>query len=432
MAILTSLFSGVSGLNAFGTGLSVISNNIANMNTVGFTSGDVLFADVINQSLGGREDVQLGRGVFVNDIRTSFAQGSFESTGNGLDMSIEGEGFFVVKDSAGAEFFTRTGAFNLDANGLMVNPDGLQVQGFQADQTGVITGQFGSINLASGSIQPRATTKIDMIANLDSGGVIPAAFDVNNPAATSNFSTSITLHDSLGNSHLTTVYFRKSAEAATGNTWEYFAVVDAANSTSGAATIMANGTLGFGTDGRLVTESAITYPTGGFDFAGGPAQNQTITLDFGVNSGSEGGTGFGGVTQFGSTSAVLNQTQDGFGAGSLRNVAIDKSGIVTGLFTNGKSRTLAQISLARFNNAQGLNKLGDNLFTLSTSSGEANIGVPNAAGVGKILANTLELSNVDLAQQFVKMIEYQRGFQASSRVITTTDELLQELVNLKR
>lgn len=433
MAILTSLFSGVSGLSAFGTGLGVVSNNIANMNTIGFKDGDVSFSDIISQSLGGAaEGSQVGRGVFVNSVRTQFTQGSFETTGNALDMAIEGEGFFIVKDAAGGEFYSRAGIFDLDKNGVVVNPDGLFLQGLQADITGNLTGQSGNINLAATSFPPLATTRGDFSANLDSRVPIPAAFSVANPTGTSNFSTSITVFDSLGNGHLVSVYFRKASEPVTGNTWEYFAVVDANDSATGAAQVQANGILTFGTDGTLQNESAVTYPTGGFDFSGGPNQNQVIALDFGTNVVTDLGSGLDGLTQFGTVSALLNQSQDGFASGSLQRVSINKEGIVTGLFTNGKSRALAQILLSRFNSNQGLSKVGGNLYTISADSGQPITGVASSAGLGKILTNSLELSNVDLAQQFVKMIEFQRGFQANSRVITTTDDILQELVNLKR
>lgn len=433
MAVLTSLFSGVSGLNAFGAGLSVISNNVANLNTPGFKGGDVLFADVINQSLQGSEDLQVGRGVSLNDVRTDFTQGVFEETGNGLDLAIEGDGFLILKDAEGTQIFTRTGSLNLDKNGVMVTPAGLKLQGFQADASGALTGQFGEINLASSAITPLATSKSTIVANLNSADKIPAgAFDVNNATATSNFSTSFSVNDSLGSEHLITTYFRKSAETTTGNTWEYFVVVGSKDAQSGADTIMAQGTLGFDTGGRLMTESATTYPTGGFDFAGGATQNQVIAFDFGESVTTDGGLGLDGVTQFGAASALLNQTQNGHAAGALRNVEINQDGIVTGIFTNGKSRVLAQVVLARFNNKEGLTKLGGNNYLLSSTSGPPNLGIPNAGGAGKVLSNVLELSNVDLAQQFAKMIEYQRGFQANSRVISMSDELLQELVNLKR
>ncbi len=434
MAILTSLFSGVSGLNAFSSGLSVVSDNIANMNTVGFKNGEISFADLISSGTGRR---QIGRGVFVNDVRTNFEQGSFETTGNNLDLAVEGEGFFVLKDSAGAEFYTRSGAFNIGQDGLVENSAGLLLQGTQANQSGVLTGQISNINLSQTTFPPFATTQIDVVANLDSRASIPPAFDVNTPTETSSFSTSITVNDSLGNGHLVSIYFRKDVTAPSANSWEYFSVVDAADAepiapaTTGVDTIMASGTLTFDSNGQLATASATTYPLGGFDFSGGATQNQIIAFDFGTSTGA-GGTGLDGLTQFGAASGNLIQTQDGFASGTLSSVAINQDGIVTGLFTNGESRTLAELTLARFNNKQGLSKVGDNFYTITADSGQPVLGAPNAAGSGRILSNSLELSNADLAQQFVKLIEYQRGFQANSRVISTTDDLLQELVNIRR
>jgi flagellar hook protein FlgE len=302
MAILTSLFSGVSGLNAFGTGLSVMSNNISNLNTVGFKDSSVSFSDIIGQSLGGATgSSQIGRGIFVNQVRTLFSQGSFETTGNALDMAIDGEGFFVLKNSSGSEFYSRAGIFNVNQNGLVENPEGLFLQGFQADSAGTMTGQVGDINLASTTFPPLASSRIDMVANIDSRAAIPLAFDVNNPSATSNFASTITVFDSLGNEHLVSVYFRKSAELAGGNTWEYFSVVDQSDTTSGVREIQAQGTLIFGTNGTLRTESAVTYPllSGGFDFSGGPAQGQVVLFDFGESVVTDGGTGLDGLTQFG-------------------------------------------------------------------------------------------------------------------------------------
>ncbi|HET6466264.1 MAG TPA: flagellar hook protein FlgE, partial [Nitrospiria bacterium] len=432
MAILTSLFTGVSGLDAFGTGLSVVSNNIANMNTTGFKSGSVSFADIISQTLSGATATsQVGRGVYVNGITTQFDQGSFETTSNGLDLAIEGDGFFSVRDPSGAIAYTRAGSFAVNVNGDVATPDGFVLQGYQADPAGNLTGQVADLNLASSTFPPLATTQASFVANVDSRVTIPPAFDVNNPSTTSNFSTSLTVYDSLGNGHLITVYFRKSLETPAGNTWEYFAVVNGSDSASGNTEIQAQGTLAFTTNGALDTESATVYPTGGFDFNGGATQNQTIALDFGDSITTNGGTGLLGVTQFGSSSAVVQQTQDGYASGSLQSVSVSKDGVITGLFTNGKNRTLGQVALARFTSPQGLVHLGDNLFGSTVDSGQPILGAPNAGGMGKVLSDSLELSNVDLAQQFVKMIEYQRGFQANSRVITTTDEILQELVNLR-
>ncbi len=431
MAILTSLFAGVSGLNAFGTGLSVISNNIANLNTTGFKDGQVSFADLISS---GSSRAQVGRGVLVNDIRTNFAQGSFETTGSELDLAVEGEGFFVLRDAAGAEFYSRNGAFNVNRNGLVENAEGLLLQGTQASATGSLLGQpSGTINLANTAFTPSPTSTISVDANLDSRApIIGAGFLVGNPSGTSNFSTSISMFDSSGVGRLVSVYFTKTAATPTASTWTYNVVVPAADTQVGTTdTIMADGTLTFGTSGQLTAVSTTNFPTGGFDFAGTVGQNLQPTFDFGTSTGAL-GTGLDGITNFGAPSAVLTQTQDGFASGSLSNVSIDKDGIVTGLFTNGQSRTLAQVTLARFNNQQGLSKLGDSVYVLSSESGQPIIGPPNTGGAGRVLSNSLELSNVDLAQQFIKMIEYQRGFQANSRVITTTDDLLQELVNLRR
>ena len=433
MAILTSLFSGVSGLNSFGTGLSVVANNIANMNTVGYKDSDVVFADIISQTLSGAGgSFQIGRGAFVNTVRRQFTQGSFESTANGLDLAIEGDGFFVVRSPQGVQTFTRAGVFETDLNGFMVAPSGERVQGFLADSAGVLTGQISDINISTAVSPPLPSTLIDIVANLNSAATIPAAFNIATPTTTSNFSTAITVFDSLGNSHLVTVYFRKSAEAVGGNTWEWKAVVDASDSASGTTQVQAEGTITFNTSGALDTEVTAAPPTGGFDFSGGALQNQVIAFDFGTSITTDSGSGLDGVTQFGSPSAVFNQSQDGYGAGSLASISINELGVITGLFTNGQSRTMSQMVLARFNDNQGLNSIGGNLFAPSAGSGQAIIGAPDSAGLGKVRSNSLELSNVDLAQQFVKMIEFQRGFQASSRVITTTDEILQDLVNLKR
>lgn len=429
MAILTSLFSSVSGINAFGNGLSVISNNIANMATIGFKDSSVSFSDIIGE---GSSTNQIGHGVFVSGIRTQFIQGSFETTGNGLDMALEGDGFFLLRTAEGTESYTRAGLFSVNKDGLIVNPEGLFLQGYQADPTGELTGQIGNLNVASTSFPPQATTRMDIVANIDSRANIPPAFDVTDPTGTSNFSTSLSMFDSLGNSHLVSIFFRKDATGATGNTWEWFAVVEAADAASGVTTVQAQGVLTFTTAGELDTVSPVTYPTGGFDFSGGATQDQIISFNFGNSVTTHGGTGLNGLTQFGSSSGVLNQLQDGYASGSLQRVSVSKEGLITGLFTNGKSRTLGGVTLGRFNNPQGLVKLGNNLYAVSSDSGQPIFGSPDSAGMGRVLSSSLELSSVDLAGQFVKMIEYQRGFQANSRVISITDDILQELVNLTR
>ncbi len=551
--MLTSLFTGVSGLNANMTALSVIGNNIANMNTVGFKASRVSFADILSQSITGVSGTsQIGLGVTLSAVTPLFNQGTFETTSSGLDLAIDGDGFFILRDSSGALFYSRAGQFNIDKDGYIVNPEGYVVRGYQADSSGNITGTLGDLKVSFASVPPKATTTVSLVGNLDSdaeikgfvfttgtdediyvsfdggttyttvdlisdGGLISGkaytgsavasaiktaleakngssdtytvtydgstgkftitndsgnsntvviawtnanstaasklgftaddtitvgssatsdqaggAFDVNNPDGTSNFSTSITVYDSLGNAHEIAIYFRKDSTGSSGNTWEWFAVVDGSdNANSSSDQIQAQGTLTFNTSGALVSESSITYPTGGFDFSGGATQNQQISFNFGTST-TEGGTGTDGITQYGQTSAITNQEQDGYAAGTLQKISIDSDGVVTGVFSNGKTKALGQVALAKFQNPSGLTQMGNNLFSESTASGQPLVGSPGTSGRGTIHSNALELSTVDIAEEFVKMISAQRGFQANSRIITTTDEILNELVNLKR
>lgn len=316
----------------------------------------------------------------------------------------------------------------MDKDGNIVNPDGLILQGYQVDSAGNITGTIDDLTISSSTAPPRATTDVEIAANLDSSSTIPAAFDVNDPTSTSNFSTAMTVYDSLGNGHLTTVYFRKSAEAATGNTWEWYAVVDGAELTGGVTAIQAQGTIDFDTTGAMDT---VTTTLSDFDFSGGATQSQAITFDFGSTI-AGGGTGLDGTTQFGSTSATVSQNQDGYSSGALQGFSIDQEGLITGLFTNGQTRVLGQVVLSTFSSPDGLTMMGSNLYAESFESGQPIVGAPNTAGRGGIFANSLELSNVDLGSEFINLITAQRGFQANSRIITTTDEILGELVNLKR
>ncbi|RJQ45446.1 MAG: flagellar hook protein FlgE [Nitrospiraceae bacterium] len=426
--MLTSLFTAVSGMNANGTALSVIGDNVANMNTTAFKSSRASFGDILSQSMGTS---QVGRGVSVSAVTPTFTQGSFENTANVLDMAVDGDGLFIVSDASGT-FYTRAGQFTLDKEGYIVNPNAMRLQGYLFSASGTSAG-LGDINLSTLNSSPNATADVSISANLDSRASIPGAFDINDPNNTSNFSSSITVYDSLGNGHVVNIYFRKDAETATGNTWEWFAAVNASDSLSGSTEVQAQGTLDFDNNGALDTESAITYPlaSGGFDFTGGAAAGQAINFEFGTSI-TEGGTGLDGATQFGSASATIFQSQDGYSSGSLRSITIDQDGTMTGIFTNGQTRAVGQVALAKFIAPTELTKMGRNLFAESTNSGQPVISVPGTSGTGQILSNTLELSNVDLAEEFVKMIISQRGFQANSRIVSTSDELMAELVNLKR
>jgi flagellar hook protein FlgE len=452
MGILSSLFTGVSGLNAHGNALTVVGNNIANLSTVGFKSSRSVFADLISASLGGiGGDIQTGLGVALNGVQGNFNQGSFSTTSNALDLAIDGNGFFILRDTNGGGFYSRAGQFNLDAQSRIVDPSGYYLQGYQVNAAGLITANIGTVTLPSTTAPPNQTGTVDIGTNLNSQSPT-SVFSLTDPSGTSQFSTSLTVYDSLGNGHLLTIYFSKTA----ANTWNYNIVgstnevvtanYDASNvNTSLGLVRLASGSLTFTTGGALDTESVVTsYDTGTpggaagaavgearIDFVGATA-DQLIAFDFGTSVTTDGGAGLDLTTQFGSASGLVQQSQDGFSAGALQTFSVEANGLINGRFSNGQIRPLAQLALAHFPDPLGLVRAGKNTFAESRSSGQPLIGPATSAGLGRILSNTLELSNVDLGESFIDMIAAQRGFQANSRVITTSDEILQELVNLKR
>lgn len=428
MTMLTSLFTAVSGLGANGTALSVIGDNIANVNTTAFKGSRANFGDILSQSLGGGGNLQIGRGSRVGSVQQLFAQGTVETTGNPLDMAIDGDGFFMVREQSGAQFFTRAGQFSVNRDGYVINPNGNFLLGFLADGAGNITANIERINVATINSPPNATAQLSIQANLDSRETAPivpwAVSAATGPAAGSyNFASAITAYDTLGNSHLVNVYFRKSAVP---NSWDVYATYN--NSASGINYVQVPGggplaTLTFDTNGQLTAPLLPT--TGNFDFSAWGATNpQAVAFNFGYN------TNF--TTQYGSPSSTIFQTQDGYTSGSLRALSVSQNGVLSGVFTNGQVRDLAQVVLARFTAPSELTKLGKNLFAESNASGQPLIGEPGTSGRGTISSSSLEAGNVDLAEEFVRLIAAQRGFQANTRVITTTDELLNELLAIKR
>lgn len=452
MGILSSLFTGVSGLNANGNALSVVGNNIANLSTVGFKSSRSVFADLISSSLGGAGGaIQTGLGVALNGVQGNFSQGSLSTTSNALDLAIDGNGFFVLRDPAGAAFYSRAGQFHLDAQNRIVDPSGFFLQGYQVNTSGLITASIGGVTLPTTTAPPNPTSTVDIGANLNSQSTT-GTFSLADPAGTAGFSTSLTAYDSIGNSHLLTTYFTKTA----ANTWTYNVLGSSneivtgnyhssnVNASLGLVRV-ASGSLTFTTSGALDTESVATsYDSGTaggtaggtvgqaqIDFVGATA-DQAIAFNFGTSVTTDGGTGLNLTTQFGAASGLVQQAQNGFGAGALQTFSVETNGMVNGRFSNGQVRPLAQLALARFPDPLGLVRTGKNTFAESGTSGQPLVGAATSAGLGRILANTLELSNVDLGESFIDMIAAQRGFQANSRVITTSDEILQELVNLKR
>lgn len=432
--MLTSLFTGISGMNANGTALSVIGDNIANLNTVGFKASRVAFGDVLSQTLTGiAGSSQVGRGVMIQNVSSLFSQGSFEATANGLDLAIDGDGFFIVSGN-GTRAYSRAGQFSIDKDGNVINPDGLILQGYLADASGAVTGSIGDVAVGSRQSPANLTANATVAVNLDAGSTAPAlpfTLDGNgdgtsNDPANFNKSSTITVYDSQGGAHDVTMYFVKTA----ANTWDVHYVHQ---DPAAPALLIDAGTqaLTFDATGALVDDNSITPIS--FNFGVAVTTPQAIAFNFGTGTGEvPAGDGMDGTTQFASEFAVMNLNQDGYASGSLKNIAISEDGVLTGIFTNGQTRIIGQIALAKFTAPNGLTKLGRNLFGESFDSGQPIIGAASTSGMGRVLSNTLELSNVDLAEEFVRMISAQRGFQANSRIITTTDELLQEMINLKR
>lgn len=681
---LSSLFTGISGLTSFSTSMSVIGNNLANVNTNGFKAGRVGFSDILSQSLtGSTGEYQIGRGVELNTVDLMFGQGSFETSSSPTDLAIDGDGFFVVKDPNGT-YYTRSGMYIFDTNGDLVNPNGYALQGWRLDASGQVSGTLGNINIGAISSSPNATSTSYFKLNVDSRVTVPAlVWDDQDPHRTSNYSSSMTVYDSLGREHMATAFLRKTA----ANTWAYDILVNASEvsavhyssenrsyireafisttttwgniaretatgtltlsgtnpdgtaiAPAAAFTLGGAGALNVGdlityinanttdvtasltTDGRIQVQDttgagptgslaiALAQSAGGINFgtfaaannllpatavtgylttdrwmmtpladisnpivqttrwaeigagshpadsitltgtdASGAAQTVTLnlspvagndansdgnydiqdllwtientfgnvtarvtpagriivtdntdgsnlsiilarnsttgsTLDFGslsadtyhqagtagtlafttngalntetptaVNFGwlggatagsitfdfgdsitTEGGTGLDGTTQFASNSATLFQSQDGYSSGHMVNLSVNTNGEVTGLFSNGTSMSIYKIALSNFASPWQLNQVGKNLFAESEGSGQPIIGVPGSSGLGQTASNSLEMSNVDIATEFVNLIKTQQAFQANSRIITTTDQMLQDIINLKR
>ncbi len=468
MGILTSLFAGVSGMNAAGQQISVIGDNIANVNTPGFKSSRAEFQDVLAGSLSGQGGgSSIGAGARIAGVNQNFTQGSLESTGVTTDLGIDGGGFFLVQDSSGIAY-TRAGLFRLDAQQQLVNEQGQSVLGFGITPSGAPNGGLGAIVLSNVASVPAATSAVDVNVNVDPNDTaIPATnpFDHLDPIGHSNFHTGIRTFDSLGNPRNVTIHFRK--DDATANRWFWYAGVNrsdldmaayggafaqGAGSAQSQFIPLQSGTLDFGSTGVLSLETnaalSIQYDHDGDGVLDGPAEptpqtwnwadgasSATIAFDFGTSL-TEGGTGadrttqFGGSTAAGANNFVRFMDQDGFSAGSLQNVAIDESGFVTGSFSNGQVTRLAQIALATFPSLDGLDRIGRNNYTETSTSGSVIIGSPNQAGFGAIRSGFLEQSNTDLGDQFVKLIIAQRAFQANARTISTSSDLLATLVSL--
>ena len=428
MSLLSSLYTGTSGMQANSQELSVVGDNIANANTIGFKSNRAVFENALSQSLIGGTG-ETGLGTRMQAVQRIVTQGSLVSTGVATDLALQGDGLFVVKGIHGGQqgtYYTRAGQFTVDKQGFLTTLDGLRVQGNPANATGAINSALSDLNVGDQSAPPTATANITLRGNLNADAPVPAAaWDPTQPQATSNFSTSVTLYDSLGRPHQADVFYSKVSDGS----WEWHALTDGANielGTPGVATEIASGTLAFDTEGKLVdaTQTSDFNPRGA-NLA------QPLTFNFGDPT-SAGGTGQAGITQFANASTTTFVNQDGSTAGDLASVEVDTQGNITGAFTNGRTRVLGRVAVAEFSAPDQLRALSGNMFLETEKSGQPTIGGAGEGGRGSIIAGSLEQSNVDLASEFVRMIAAQRGFQANSKTITTADQLLNELISLKR
>ncbi|GIL17638.1 MAG: flagellar hook protein FlgE [Oligoflexia bacterium] len=427
MGILSSLYTGVSGLTAHGEALGVTADNVANANTTGFKASRAEFNDIIAKSLKGiLGGNQIGRGVKVGAVNPILNQGNVDSTDKVTDLAISGDGYFTCKGSDGVSY-TRDGSFHFDREGFLVTNDNQRVQGYMADEGGRIMNKTADIKFPRALVPAKATKEVKLDLNLDSRVEPTKKFDINDPYYTSHYATGVEVYDSQGNKHLVTMFFNKTEDRA----WEWRGVVDGKDVTGGDAgklTEIIKGKLKFTVDGKLDSQE---ITDSNLNFAGGALQNQLVKFNFG-DAIQEGGKGIDGTKQYGKDSDLITWSQDGSAAGTITNLSFNDEGVLTALYSNGEAKDLAQIVLAKFENPEGLFKVGNNRFKDSRESGMAAIGQPNRAGRGKLFAKSLERSTVDLAAEFVQLIQGQRNFQANAKTITTTDELLNEVIQLKR
>jgi flagellar hook protein FlgE len=362
-----------------------------------------------------------------------FAQGALVNTGQATDVALSGDGFLVVDgtvDGLKGNFYTRAGQLTLKNDGELVTNDGLGVQGYSADSsaTGRFSTSLGTLKLPSAPIAPKVTKTLKVVANLDASAQAPvAAWDPAAPATTSNLATSMTVYDSLGNSHVLDVYFRKTGPGA----WDYHVLAKGTEVAGGPPTgnvEVTGGALTFDTAGALA--SNVPSGAGTVDF-NGAAVGQPLNIDFGKPT-AGGGTGVTGLTQYGSPSSVASQSQDGYASGALAGVKIDADGVVNGVYTNGQTIPAGQLAIAKFQSNDGLGRAGHNLWVATRESGDAALGAVGQGGRAALVSGSLEQSNVDVTQQFVELISHQRAFQANSKTITTADQMLQELMTIKQ
>ncbi|MGI6129615.1 MAG: flagellar hook protein FlgE [bacterium] len=436
--MMRSMYAAVSGLRNHQTRMDVIGNNIANVNTIGFKKSRVTFKDAFSQvlkgasrpqgGLGGTNPMQVGLGMVVGSIDTIHSKGNTQSTGSMTDLAIDGEGFFILNSGSGSIYYSRAGAFTFDREGNLANPAGLRVQGWYLNEQGERvrshyddtvdpTAAPSNISLIHQLAPPKATENVTLSGNLHDG----------TPGG-QTFSRSFTVYDQKGNGYDVRIEFEPSGNTDEWN-WSLPNDDDPANP-------YVTGTLKFTPEGILeevmlnpgglwspeVTDSKVKLT---FD----PNPDPTVTGDE-----CEQIFDFSAITQYADPrgESVMKVQQDGYTYGKLEEIVVDDKGVISGSYSNGISRPLLQVALATFTNPAGLVGLGNSLYALSNNCGDPEVNPPGMGMAGAVAPSSLEMSNVDLSEEFTDMIVTQRGFQANSRVITASDEMLQELVNIKR
>lgn len=410
--MLRSMYSAVSGLKNYQTMMDVIGNNISNMSTYGFKKSRVSFSDLVSQqlsgasspqtNLGGINPKQIGLGSTIGSVDTLQTQGSLQTTGRSLDLSISGDGFFIANEG-NSSYYTRAGNFYLDKNGNLVTSNGLKVQGYGVDAQGKLnTSKITDLKIDSGTtVAPTATTSVNLSGNLS-----------NTSTSSDNIDVKMNVTDSQGSVHPITVSFTPSGT----NQWSY--KVSSTDPNLNLPTTNTSNTIKFASDGSLDPNS----PT------------KSITINSNLNNGANPlsiNVDLSKITQVNDGNTIAVKNENGGATGSLQSFSIGSSGEISGVYSNGEVKPLGQIALAKFSNPGGLTKEGNNLYKQSNNSGLPNVGL-SGNGRGSLVDGSLEMSNVDLSEEFTNMIEAQRGFQANSKVITTSDQILQDLVNLKQ
>ena len=413
--MMRSLNAGVSGLQQYQEMMDVVGNNIANVNTVGYKANEVTLEDMISQTeagamaptddSGGTDPRQVGLGVTSGTISTIFTQGNLQTSSSPTDLAIQGNGFFILtQGNSATQYYTRDGSFNVDANNNLVNPsNGMEVQGWMADANGDIntSAPLQNLTIPMGELMTsKQTDAASYVGNLDS---------TQTAGPTSDYQNTLQVYDSLGNSHLVTVTFQKTAVT---NEWQWTA--SGPDITVGPDN---TGVIDFDTNGNFVDQTGTLE----LDVA---AQGAMSPLDINPN--------FSGVTQFGTASTITVGSQDGYAPGVLQSFTIGQDGSITGVYSNGSTKDVGQIALASFRNPGGLVKVGSSNYQSSPNSGIADIGGATTGSRGSIISGSLEMSNVDLSQEFTNMIVDERAYQANSKIIQTGDEMLQTLIGLKR